>query len=53
MSDKVEDTVKLLVEEGKKKGFLTYADMNKLLEDQFIPPDRMDQIFVALEDTGV
>jgi RNA polymerase primary sigma factor len=53
MSDKVEDTVKQLVEEGKKKGFLTYADMNRMLEDQFIPPDRMDQIFVALEDTGV
>jgi RNA polymerase primary sigma factor len=27
--------------------------MNKLLEDQFIPPDRMDQVFVSLEDAGV
>jgi RNA polymerase primary sigma factor len=53
ISDKVDDTLKLLVDEGKKKGFLTYADMNRLLEDQFLPPDKMDAVFVALEDSGV
>ncbi len=53
MSDKIDDTIKLLVEEGSRKGFLTYAGMSKLLEDQFIPPDKMDQVFVALEDAGV
>ena len=53
MSDRIEDTVKTLVEEGRKKGFLTYAEMNKLLEDQFVPPAKMDQIFVSLEDAGV
>ena len=53
MSDRIEETVKTLVEEGRKKGFLTYAEMNKLLEDQFVPPARMDQIFVTLEDAGV
>ena len=53
MSERIEDTIKLLVEEGRKKGFLTYGEMNKLLEDQFIPPDRMDQVFVALEDASV
>jgi RNA polymerase primary sigma factor len=53
MSDKVEDAVKLLLEEGRKRGFLTYGDMTRLLEDQFIPPDRMDQVFLALEDQGI
>jgi RNA polymerase primary sigma factor len=53
MSERIEDTIKLLVDEGRKKGFLTYGEMNKLLEDQFIPPDRMDQVFVALEDASV
>ena len=53
MTEKIEDTIKLLVDEGKQKGFLTYAEMNKLLEDQFLPPDQMDQVFVALEDAGV
>jgi RNA polymerase primary sigma factor len=53
MTEKIEDTIKLLVDEGKQKGFLTYAEMNRLLEDQFLPPDQMDQVFVALEDAGV
>jgi len=53
MSDRIEDTVKQLVEEGRKRGYLTYAEMNKILEDQFVPPARMDQIFVTLEDAGV
>jgi len=53
MSDKVEDAIKVLIEEGRKRGFLTYGDMTRLLEDQFIPPDRMDQVFLALEDQGV
>jgi RNA polymerase primary sigma factor len=53
MSDKIEETIKLLVEEGRRKGFLTYAEMSKLMDDQFIPPDRMDQVFVGLEDAGI
>ncbi len=53
MAEKLDDTIKLLIEEGRPKGFLTYADMNRLLEDQFLPPDRMDQVFMALEDSGI
>jgi RNA polymerase primary sigma factor len=53
MSERIEDTIKQLVDEGRKKGFLTYSEMNRLLEDQFVPPERMDQIFVQLEDSGI
>ncbi len=53
MSEKIEDTIKLLTDEGRRKGFLTYSEMSKLLDDQFIPPDRMDQVFMGLEDAGV
>jgi RNA polymerase primary sigma factor len=52
-TERAEDTVKLLLEEGRKKGYLTYSEMNRLLEDQFIPPEKMDAIFVQLEDHGV
>ncbi len=53
MAERIEDITKALIEEGNRKGFLTYAEMNKLLEDQFLPPDRMDQVFLALEDRGI
>ena len=33
MAEKIEETIKHLIEEGRKKGFLTYSEMNKLLED--------------------
>ena len=52
MTDTVEQTIKLLVDEGRPKGFLTYAEMSKLMEDQFLPPDKMDQVFIGLEDAG-
>jgi len=53
MTDKFDETIKLLTEEGRRKGFLTYSEMSKLMDDQFIPPDRMDQVFMGLEDAGV
>ncbi|MBL8858525.1 MAG: RNA polymerase sigma factor RpoD [Planctomycetes bacterium] len=53
MADKIEETIKHLLEEGRKKGSLTYTEMNRLLEEQFLPPDKMDAVFVALEDAGI
>ena len=53
MNDKIEETIKLLTEEGRRKGFLTYAEMSKLMDDQFLPPERMDQVFIGLEDAGI
>ncbi|MAB80791.1 MAG: RNA polymerase sigma factor RpoD [Planctomycetes bacterium] len=53
MATKIEQTLEALVEEGTRKGFLTYAEINTLLEDQFVPPERMDQIFLTLEDQGI
>jgi RNA polymerase primary sigma factor len=53
MSERLEDTIKLLIEEGRKRGSLTYSDINRLLEEQFVPPERMDQLFLALEDQNI
>jgi RNA polymerase primary sigma factor len=53
MTDKIEETIKLLTDEGRRKGFLTYAEMSKLMDDQFIPPERMDQVFIGLDDAGI
>ncbi|MFT7667865.1 MAG: RNA polymerase primary sigma factor [Planctomycetota bacterium] len=53
MSGKFDEAIKTLVDEGQSRGFLTFGDMSRLLEDQFIPPDQLDQVFVALEEAGV
>ena len=49
MTDKLETTIEALLEEGTRKGFLTYGEINSILEDQFVPPERMDQLFMTLE----
>jgi len=53
MSQKIDQTIEVLVEEGNRKGFLSYGEINTLLEDQFVPPEGMDQIFLALEESGI
>jgi RNA polymerase primary sigma factor len=52
-AERIEDIAKLLVDEGNRRGYLTYQEINKLLDDQFIPPDRMDQLFMMLEDQHI
>ncbi len=53
MSEKLDDALKTLLDEGRKKGFLSYSEMNRLLEDHFVPPERMDSLFMSLEDAVV
>jgi RNA polymerase primary sigma factor len=53
MAERLEQTIDLLTEEGTKKGFLTYGEISAILEDRFVPPERMDQIFLALEEGGI
>ncbi len=31
MADKIEQTIEVLIEEGNRKGFLSYAEINALL----------------------
>ena len=53
MSTKIDDTIKSLIDEGRKAGFLTVSGMTKLMEDQFVPLDQMDQVFFALDEAGI
>jgi len=53
MAERFEQTIDLLTEEGTKKGFLTFGEISAILEDRFVPPERMDQIFLALEEGGI
>ena len=53
MSQQIETTIETLVEEGNRKGYLSYGEINTLLEDQFIRPEAMDQLFMTLEENGI
>jgi RNA polymerase primary sigma factor len=45
--------LKTLVDRGKKRGFITYEEMNDELPDDNISPDRLDSLLMTLDDLGV
>ena len=42
-----------LIEKGKKKGFLTYEEMNNELPDEIVSPNRLDSLLMTLDELGV
>ena len=48
-----EQQLKDLVEKGKAKGFLTYAEVSEFLPDECTGAEQMDKLLVALETSGI
>ncbi|MHC4122009.1 MAG: RNA polymerase sigma factor RpoD [Planctomycetota bacterium] len=45
--------VKAIIEKGKKKGFLTYDEINDDLPDEAISPARLDSLLSTLDEIGI
>ncbi len=45
--------IKSLIEEGKKKGFITYDEMNRILPDDLVSPEKLDSILAKLDELGI
>jgi len=48
-----EQQIKTLIEKGKKKGFLTYEEMNKDLPEEAATPARLDSLLATLDEMGI
>ncbi len=46
-------TVEKLIAAGKKKGFLTYDDINNILPEELVSSDEIDEIFMTLEKAQI
>jgi len=53
LMDKVDASIKALIEHGKQQGYLTYEEMNDLLPDETISPDKIDEILTKLEELNI
>jgi len=53
LMEDMEPRIQSLVAEGKRKGFLTFDEMNRMLPTDLISPDKIDAILMILEDLGV
>ena len=51
--EKLEQNIKTLVERGKRRGYLTYEEMNRSLPVEGVSPDRLDDLLMTLDDLGI
>jgi RNA polymerase primary sigma factor len=51
--EEAERRIKALIDEGERKGFLTYEEMNKGLPDEAVSPTRLDRLLATLNDMGI
>ncbi len=51
--ENTEQLIKALIARGKKRGFLTYEEMNDALPDDAVSPSRLERILGAIDEMGV
>src|SRR5947209_4439435 len=53
MDLKLDEGLKALIDSGKRKGFLTFAQVNEVLPDDAANSERLDQLLQHLEEHGI
>ncbi len=53
MSQEKQSKLKLLIAEGKERGYLTYAQINDNLPDDVVDPDQIEEIISHLNNLGI
>jgi RNA polymerase primary sigma factor len=48
-----EQLIKLLVAKGRKRGFLTYEEMNNALPDDAVSSSRLERLLATLDEMGI
>jgi len=48
-----EGQIRALIEKGKKKGYLTYEEMNEQLPEEAVTPARLDSLLMTLDEMGI
>ena len=53
MSVEKQSKLKLLIAQGKERGYLTYAEVNDHLPDDFVDPEQIEEIISQLNNLGI
>jgi len=48
-----EQQIKVLIEKGRRRGYLTYEEMNEELPEEAVTPTRLDSILSTLDEMGI
>ena len=52
-AEKLSPEVRNLIEDGKKRGFVTYDELNKVLPADMVSPEKLDMILQVMDDLGI
>jgi RNA polymerase primary sigma factor len=53
VSAHLDESVKKLVAKGKKRGFITYEEMNRDLPEDAVSPDKLDALLMVLDEMSI
>ena len=50
---RLDENLKVLVEQGKQQGYLTFSQVNDYLPDEAVNPEKLDNLLMSLEEIGL
>src|SRR5258708_30603134 len=53
LMEKIDESLKTLLDQGREKGYLTYGQVNDYLPDNAVNPEKLDQPLILLGEQGI
>src|SRR5205809_5203314 len=51
--EEADNRVRILLELGTSRGFLTYEELNERLPDEVVSPDKLDSLLMMIDEMGI
>src|SRR5215212_8519269 len=51
--EEAENRVRILLELGTGRGYLTYEELNEKLPDEVVSPDKLDSLLMMIDEMGI
>src|SRR5260221_9404798 len=52
-TDGLDPRIKALIEKGKERGFVTYDEINAIIPDELVSPDKLDALLQKMDDLEI
>src|SRR5215217_7491114 len=51
--EEADNRVRILLELGTSRGYLTYEELNEKLPDEVVSPDKLDTLLMMIDEMGI
>ena len=51
--EEVDHRVKIILDMGTSRGYLTYEELNQKLPDEVVSPDKLDNLLMMIDEMGI